>query len=383
MSPTRTTCRSCSPTSKRALRRRSGHRQDRTGRLLLVLPLAASTAKRRSVVISQDDYPLCRRGELWLQAESRHDRDPAQRHRPPDRRARPGRPTSRRTPHFADWQSVARRVRPATRSAAVTGVSDRGRSSTAAILYATGGAGTERRAPDGGYPAVADLSDRRPPGRRRSAIRTCLTATRPTIAAACNNLAILTGNIGRAGGGVASLRGPANYQGVTDMGAILRSSRAAETSRTRTVGRVRSRLAAALGGDARRPGTASFRSANCRPAAASASTDLAAAIERGEVKAMYHRRHDRRPRTSSSTRARTPRCRSSKFLVVARRLSTRRSPSWPTSSCRRRCRWKRTAPSPASTAPSSGFAPRCRRSARRNRHLESSRAARAADGLRP
>src|SRR4029078_8795284 len=39
------------------------------------------------------------------------------------------------------------------------------------------------------------------------------------IATACNNLAILTGNIGRAGGGVASLRGPANYQGVTDMGA--------------------------------------------------------------------------------------------------------------------------------------------------------------------
>ena len=39
------------------------------------------------------------------------------------------------------------------------------------------------------------------------------------IAAACINLAIITGNLGRPGGGVASPRGPANYQGATDMGA--------------------------------------------------------------------------------------------------------------------------------------------------------------------
>ncbi|HEU0163724.1 MAG TPA: molybdopterin-dependent oxidoreductase, partial [Thermomicrobiales bacterium] len=38
------------------------------------------------------------------------------------------------------------------------------------------------------------------------------------VAAACANLASLTGNVGRAGGGVASMRGPANYQGTTDMG---------------------------------------------------------------------------------------------------------------------------------------------------------------------
>lgn len=39
------------------------------------------------------------------------------------------------------------------------------------------------------------------------------------ITTACNNLAMLTGNLGRAGAGVASMRGPANYQGVTDLGA--------------------------------------------------------------------------------------------------------------------------------------------------------------------
>lgn len=40
------------------------------------------------------------------------------------------------------------------------------------------------------------------------------------IAAACTNLSILTGNIGRVGGGVASFRGAANYQGTTDMGMV-------------------------------------------------------------------------------------------------------------------------------------------------------------------
>lgn len=40
------------------------------------------------------------------------------------------------------------------------------------------------------------------------------------IAQACSNLSILTGNVGRAGGGVASPRGSANYQGTTDMGMV-------------------------------------------------------------------------------------------------------------------------------------------------------------------
>ena len=40
------------------------------------------------------------------------------------------------------------------------------------------------------------------------------------IATSCANLALLTGNIGRAGGGIASPRGQANYQGTTDMGAL-------------------------------------------------------------------------------------------------------------------------------------------------------------------
>jgi predicted molibdopterin-dependent oxidoreductase YjgC len=40
------------------------------------------------------------------------------------------------------------------------------------------------------------------------------------ITAALTNLSALTGNLGIAGGGVASMRGPANYQGTTDMGMV-------------------------------------------------------------------------------------------------------------------------------------------------------------------
>ncbi len=40
------------------------------------------------------------------------------------------------------------------------------------------------------------------------------------IAEACTNLSMLTGNLGHAGGGVASPRGPANFQGSTDMGTV-------------------------------------------------------------------------------------------------------------------------------------------------------------------
>ncbi len=40
------------------------------------------------------------------------------------------------------------------------------------------------------------------------------------IAEACTNLSILTGNLGKAGGGIANPRGPANFQGTTDMGVV-------------------------------------------------------------------------------------------------------------------------------------------------------------------
>ena len=81
----------------------------------------------------------------------------------------------------------------------------------AAVIYATGGAGMRGERPENGYgpsliySTVAHLAE----GEEDAG----------AIAAACIDLAILTGNLGRAGGGVATPRGPANSQGVVDMGA--------------------------------------------------------------------------------------------------------------------------------------------------------------------
>ncbi|MDQ3539192.1 MAG: molybdopterin-dependent oxidoreductase, partial [Chloroflexota bacterium] len=82
----------------------------------------------------------------------------------------------------------------------------------AALLFVTGKDTFSGDRPEGGFPpgaifhTVAHQTEGAPYG----------DADRVSIA--LNNLSMLTGNVGRAGGGVASLRGPANYQGATDMG---------------------------------------------------------------------------------------------------------------------------------------------------------------------
>jgi len=82
----------------------------------------------------------------------------------------------------------------------------------AALLFVTGKETVPVEAPEGGFPpgaiyqTLAHQSQDQPYG----------DADRVSIA--LNNLSLLTGNIGRPGGGVSSLRGPANYQGATDMG---------------------------------------------------------------------------------------------------------------------------------------------------------------------
>ncbi|MBA3377319.1 MAG: molybdopterin-dependent oxidoreductase [Chloroflexia bacterium] len=83
----------------------------------------------------------------------------------------------------------------------------------AAILFITSKQVAPAQVPEGGFPpgaifnTVAHQDASQPYGDAAQ------------VALACTNLSILTGNVGRAGGGVTSLRGPANYQGATDMGA--------------------------------------------------------------------------------------------------------------------------------------------------------------------
>ncbi|HEX5497733.1 MAG TPA: molybdopterin-dependent oxidoreductase, partial [Thermomicrobiales bacterium] len=101
------------------------------------------------------------------------------------------------------------------RVSAVTGETPE-RIREAAVLYATGGVGAERAKPDGGYPPALIYNTLAHEGEEGVSNA---EGEPDAITAACINLAIVTGNIGRPGGGIATLRGPANYQGVTDMGA--------------------------------------------------------------------------------------------------------------------------------------------------------------------
>jgi formate dehydrogenase major subunit len=168
----------------------------------------------RIVVISQDEYPLCHRAELWL------------------------RPTPGTTATllngiaaqilelgledsatgsqsgFESWRASLKKFDAAT-VARVTGVPvDELR--LAAEIYATGGLRAGRERPSGGYPPSALYQTTAHIGARDVS---STDGDPQEIAAACANLVALTGNFGQAGGGLMSPRGPANYQGTTDMGA--------------------------------------------------------------------------------------------------------------------------------------------------------------------
>ena len=166
------------------------------------------------VVISQDDFPLCRRSALWL-------------------RPKPGTTgillnaiarevlelglasgAADGAINVAAWRGSLAEL-GAAEVERRTGI-DEERIRRAAVLYATGGLGLDVPKPDGGYgPALIYQTVAHQGEGGVSAAE----GDPEAIAAACANLAIITGNVGRAGGGVAALRGPANYQGATDMGA--------------------------------------------------------------------------------------------------------------------------------------------------------------------
>ena len=234
----------------------------------------------KTVVISEDNYPLGWRAEVWLQPK-------------------PG--TTVTLLNGIARQVVVQGIIPATVKsepgfqrwvdsleafdldsvAAATGC-DPEKIKRAALLYATGGA--ERSNETNEYGPSMIFNTAAYIGGEKVGHK----SDNPTeLTIACNNLAILTGNLGRAGGGVASMRGPANYQGVTDMGAAP--------------------WALPGGADVNDPAArASFEQAWLGRWAAQATTrngfmpvvelpastgkslvEMVAAIERGEIKAMY------------------------------------------------------------------------------------------------
>jgi predicted molibdopterin-dependent oxidoreductase YjgC len=176
------------------------------------------------VVISQDDYPLCHRGELWLKP------NPGTAPTLLNGIARQvvelglAADTAAAAPGFDAWRRSlqAYDAEPVERETGVPTEQVR----RAAEIYATGGAGLAKGPSEGGFPpallyqTAAHQGGRSMAGGAYGAGGVNDAEGDPAaIAVACANLAILTGNIGRAGGGIAALRGPANYQGATDMGA--------------------------------------------------------------------------------------------------------------------------------------------------------------------
>ena len=165
----------------------------------------------RTVVISMDDFPLCRRSEFWLKpnpgttvlllngiARAVVDKGLGS--------------AGSDIPGYQQWLDSLGSLSIA-RVSAETGVPAEDIEGAAA-LWATGGAGFSASAD--GYPAAMIYQTIAHQG---SVSPEHFYGDPAEIAAACNNLAFLTGNIGRAGGGVAAMRGPANYQGATQMGA--------------------------------------------------------------------------------------------------------------------------------------------------------------------
>jgi len=166
----------------------------------------------KTVVISRDDYPLCWRSELWLNpapnttavllngmARQILDLGITSAAIPPD-----------------DMTAIAASLEPYDLAsvAAMTEVDD-WKIREAAGLWASGGAGPSN-AKDGLFPPALIYQTVAHQSREDVAGEYGDPAE---IARACNLLSMLTGNLGRPGGGVAALRGPANYQGTTDMGA--------------------------------------------------------------------------------------------------------------------------------------------------------------------
>ena len=234
------------------------------------------------VVISQDDYPLCHRAALWLKpnpgttpallngiANVILDMELAA-----GIASNPAEVTSwRASLASSDLSSVA----------AITGVAESD-IRQAAILYATGGLGLDRTMPESGYPPALIYQTAAHLGGQGL---NNTDGDPEAIAAASINLAILTGNIGRLGGGVASPRGPANAQGAVDMGA--------HPAYFPGGGDVEDRESRALLEAAWLPrwGTEATTSNGFVPVRSLPAgrgvpySELAAAIERGEIKAMF------------------------------------------------------------------------------------------------
>ncbi|MDQ4100417.1 MAG: molybdopterin-dependent oxidoreductase, partial [Chloroflexota bacterium] len=179
----------------------------------------------RIVVISSEHYPLCDRASLWLKPNP--GTTPLLLQAMAKQISQLGLDAKLESDdeEGAAWRGSLTSL-DMEAAAETTGISVE-QIRQAAIIWVTGNVDGRIDRPEGGFPPAAIYHTA---ARQNAPLRTAdYPAMTPltdsagdaeAIAAMCANLSMLTGNLGHPGGGVASPRGPANYQGTTDMGCV-------------------------------------------------------------------------------------------------------------------------------------------------------------------
>jgi formate dehydrogenase major subunit len=158
------------------------------------------------VVISDDHYPLCDRGDVWIKAPIEWQADVllAIARIIEDRGL--SRPVDPEHSTYSEFARALESIDPSSIAASLDVPLEK--FEQAALLYATGGRSRHGETEPGVFPPSVIFSTLASQGEVEVA----------ETSRVINNLAVLTGNIGVAGAGIMNYRGPANLQGATDMG---------------------------------------------------------------------------------------------------------------------------------------------------------------------
>ncbi|HLI50256.1 MAG TPA: molybdopterin-dependent oxidoreductase, partial [Thermomicrobiaceae bacterium] len=262
---------------------------DRTGSALVVGPNIGDTApvasywlywsrlyrETKTVVISRDHLPLCDRAEVWLRpAEGTEvelinaiarviiDQEWA-------------RPTSQADTGYDGWVEALSKVDVA-QVAARAGVAEADLR-RAAACYATGGISEREGVTADQYPGSVIYQT----------LGAAPSDSPDALTIALNNLALLTGNVGRPGGGVLAFRGRANLQGATDMGCLPDLYPGYQPAQDADIRRTFESVWLSRWGETI-PADGDFKPLKALPSAAGA--DLASIVDginNGTIKAMY------------------------------------------------------------------------------------------------